>query len=123
MMEQILIGLSAVGAAILFFAILGALACPTPPTERLPSDPLTTEDNQPDGDVTDDEGWIPLDTSPIVGYASITQGGERVGSVGVRRLNLQPGWEAGQNGMRPYTKKARDEYARLIATTNARRRS
>lgn len=108
--SSIVIGLVFVVVAVVFLAAVGMNTRPRAVDSRVRH--RTERGLVNDAGYLDDEGWIPNDTGPIVGYALVSQGGQVVGHVPIRRLNLRPGWESGQKGMRPYTREAREEWER-----------
>lgn len=110
-MDQIVLGVMAIIGFGVFVAIIGVLnghiGQPETQPVRLPNlyGRPTWEDDP-------DNPWMPLDTSSTGSYASTSQGGKVVGYVEVRRLHLRPGWQAGQKGMRPYTREAKEAWRR-----------
>lgn len=111
-MEYLVMGIVLVLVVLVFFAAIGCTKNTRDRGARSIGEASTRRTSRRvDGaGYAEDEGWIPLATSPTGGYASLSQGGRLVGSVEVRHLHLPPGWQAGPRGMRPFTKKAREDY-------------
>lgn len=126
-MEQVVYGVVLSIVAVVFLAVLGCARAPTderPPRLRSGQAPRLRPirlrsgrqaasrgtERVRDAGYAEDEGWVPDSLGPVAGYARLWQGGRLVGYAAMHRLHLPPGWEAGRKGMRPYTKRAREEW-------------
>lgn len=124
-MDQIIMGLVAL---IGFLALLAALGMTRPSSRRAGCSQdcasvhwrMSSDDHDR---LHDDYPWQPHALGEVMGYASLSQGGHVVGYTEVRRFHLRPGWQSGQQGMRPYTTKARAELEREQGSAHRDRRS